>query len=199
MTDKQREKIKQKIRSLRSKLSAEKRKHGWYDDSYGNRYIIGGLYLKLGDYKLAKKYYDWFDKEFPDDIGFPEFNFGRIRTFYEFKNYKEGLSKLIDIETNNTYLIDVVLEKSIQHVDKWEWSNMATLEYAHKIKNDCQKHLTTEFKDWLERTTLSSKYQEYKQRIIESQIHLKTENSTEKRKELLDRTEELIEEWKTNA
>ena len=46
MTDKQREKINQKTRSLRSKLSTEKRKYG----GYGKRYIIAELYLKLGDY-----------------------------------------------------------------------------------------------------------------------------------------------------
>ena len=49
MTEKQIEKIKKQIRSLRAKLAAEKRTHGWYDDSRGYRFIIPGLYLQIED------------------------------------------------------------------------------------------------------------------------------------------------------
>lgn len=46
MTEKQIAKVKSKIRSLRARLSAEKRKFGGYDDSRGIRYVIAELHLK---------------------------------------------------------------------------------------------------------------------------------------------------------
>ena len=199
MTDKQREKIKQKIRSLRSKLSAEKRKYGGYDDSYGKRYIIAELYLKLGDYKLAKKYYEWFDREFPDDMGFPEFNFGRIRVLFESKKHEEGISQLIDLETYNTYLINIILDQPSPEVETWEWSNMATLEYAISIKDFCQSILSPAFKDWLKSTTSSTNYKAYKQSFIALQVQLNIENSIKERNTIQTKTEQLIGDWKSNV
>ena len=199
MTDKQRDKIKQKIRSLRSKLNAEKRKYGWYDDSYGKRYLIGNLYVQLGDYRLAKKYFDWFDQEFPDDIGFPQFNFGRVKTLFVLKKEQESLSKLIEVEANNSYLIDILLERTKQQIEKREWSNLATLEYAKGLIVDCERIMTEEFKDWLEKITSSTSYQDFKRKHLELEIQLSNENSIEKRKEILRQIEELVENWKTNV
>lgn len=45
MTEKQIERLKQKIKKERAALSAEKRKFGWFDDSYGRRYYIADLYI----------------------------------------------------------------------------------------------------------------------------------------------------------
>ncbi len=199
MTDKQRDKIKQKIRSLRSKLNAEKRKYGWYDDSYGKRYLIGNLYVQLGDYRLAKKYFDWFDQEFPDDIGFSQFNFGRVKTLFVLKKEQESLSKLIEVEANNSYLIDILLERTKQQIEKREWSNLATLKYAKGLIVDCERIMTEEFRDWLEKITSSTSYQDFKRKHLELEIQLSNENSIEKRKEILRQIEELVENWKTNV
>ena len=72
MTERQIESIRKKIKKNRAVLAAEKRKFGCYDDSHGRRYLIALLYTMIKDYKGALKYFNWFDKEFPDDTGFPD-------------------------------------------------------------------------------------------------------------------------------
>ena len=196
MTERQILNTKKKIRSLRARLNAEKRKHGWYDDSAGNRYLIGELYLKIGAYKLAKKYFDWFDQEFPDDIGFPVFNFGRVRTLFECSAWEEGRSKLIDLERGNTYLIDLLLERPIPDTPKWEWSNIATLDYAKHVLMPCKRLTNKDFTQWLTETTSSPTYQSYKQQYIDIQIQLLDTPPSQLRTNLVESVDKLIEQWK---
>ena len=75
MTPKQIERLKKKISSVKRTLSAEKRKIGCYDDSRGLRYIPTKYYIQLADYNGGLAYTKWFDKNFPDDSGFPTFLF----------------------------------------------------------------------------------------------------------------------------
>ena len=75
MTDKQKEKIRDKIKKVKQTLAAEKRKFGGFDDSRGLRYVPTGLYVKIGDFDGGLKYLKWFEKNFPNDIGFPGFLF----------------------------------------------------------------------------------------------------------------------------
>lgn len=60
-------KIKARIRSYERKLREEKRIFGRYTDGYGKRYLLGPLYLLLGDIEGAEKHYDWYGMEFPED------------------------------------------------------------------------------------------------------------------------------------
>ena len=53
MTEKQVDRIKKTIKFYRTRLAAEKRMHGEYDDSAGLRYIIPELHFQIRDYKGA--------------------------------------------------------------------------------------------------------------------------------------------------
>ena len=75
MTPKQIERVRSKIKQIRATFAAEKRKFGAYDDSRGLRYLPLEYYIKLQDYKGGLTYTRWFQKNFPDDIGFPDFLF----------------------------------------------------------------------------------------------------------------------------
>lgn len=86
MTPKEIERIRLKIKKIRAALAAEKRKFGWYDDSRGMRYLPPQLFVKIQDYKGGLVYLRWFQKNFPDDIGFPDFLFEW--TLILFKNGK---------------------------------------------------------------------------------------------------------------
>ncbi|HJW17411.1 MAG TPA: hypothetical protein VJ499_09825, partial [Flavisolibacter sp.] len=72
MTDKQIEQVRKKIEKYKKALSADKKYWGgYYHDGSGIRYAIPGLFIKILDYKGGLKYLNWFDKNFPDDIGDP--------------------------------------------------------------------------------------------------------------------------------
>ncbi len=75
MTPKQTERLRKKITAIRRTLAAEKRKFGCYDDGRGLRYLPTKYYIQLADYKGGLTYTRWFQKNFPDDCGFPDFLF----------------------------------------------------------------------------------------------------------------------------
>jgi len=60
MTSTQKQRLEQKIKTIRTTLATEKRKFGCCDDSGGLRYIPTQLYLKLEDYKGGLVYTRWF-------------------------------------------------------------------------------------------------------------------------------------------
>ena len=131
MTEKQIEKIRNKIRSLRVKLSAEKRKHGWYNDSRGYRFIIPDLYLQIEDYKGALRYFNWFEKEFEMDSGFPDFNLAWTITLYKNKKPDLAIKKLYTTAFSNTYLIELIFGNKPLPNDKSELISWETF-YHHR-------------------------------------------------------------------
>lgn len=62
-------KIRERIRSYERELRCEKKEYGGYDNGAGKRYLLGPLYLLMGDFQGAIKSFRWFEKEFPDDGG----------------------------------------------------------------------------------------------------------------------------------
>jgi hypothetical protein len=77
MKPKQIERIQSKIKQIRSALIEEKRIYGANDDNRGLIYLPLEYYIKIQDYKGGINYPRWFQKNFTDDIGFPEFLFDR--------------------------------------------------------------------------------------------------------------------------
>lgn len=114
MTEKQQERIRLKIKKIKSELATDKKRWGgFYDDSRGLRYLSLEYYIKLKDYSGSKRYLNWFYKNFPDDGGFPEFLFEcSIILFYSGK-LKDAQRQLFETFTSNTYVIDNFLGNPI--------------------------------------------------------------------------------------
>jgi hypothetical protein len=191
MTEKQIERIKKRIRSYRAKLSAEKRKFGWYDDSRGLRYLIPELYIQIQDFKGSLRYYKWFNKEFSDDIGFPEFNLYWSLTCYENKDLTEALRKLYKTSFTNTYLVDLICKRNPTNINKSELISFESLEYAKQILSDCEKLITPAFKEWLKSTTRKTDFKKNMNRFISLQKLIKDESPGHLRSSLLNESREF--------
>ncbi len=62
-------KTRAKIKRYERLLKKEYEEHGFYRDGYGKRYLLGPLYMLMGDIEGAVSFYDWFEKTFPLDTG----------------------------------------------------------------------------------------------------------------------------------
>mgnify|MGYP000903937585 CR=1 FL=1 len=67
-------KIRGLIKRYEGALKQERRKYGFIRDGTGKRYLLGPLYMLLGDDAGAIKSFKWFDATFPDDIEEPVFS-----------------------------------------------------------------------------------------------------------------------------
>lgn len=186
MTEKQKERIKKKIRSYRAKLYAEKRKFGGYFDNRGVRHYIPKLYVKIGDFKGLKGYFKWFAREFSDDIGFPDFNLLWSLSSFENKDLSDAMRKLYKTSFTNVYLVDVLCGRNPESIEKSELIWFESLGYALEVATECESFITPDFKAWMITATQSDEYRENMGEFIRLQILLAHEPVGEKRSKLIN-------------
>ena len=59
--------IKERIRRYERTFQQEQRR-GVIDDGYGKRFLLGPLYMLLGDVPGALASFDWYERTFPDGL-----------------------------------------------------------------------------------------------------------------------------------
>ena len=192
MTDKQIERVKIKIRKLKQALADDK-KHwgGAYHDGSGIRYVIPQQYIKIKDYKGGLRYLRWFDKAFPDDIGYPIFLFESVFILFKSGKLQEAEKKAHRTFFSNTYLFDIFLEKEPLYFDKnenhaWEFQELA--KHLTYKKDDLE---FVEFAAWIEKILNSREFLDKANEFIQLEQELKNEPVGKKRTELVERLSKI--------
>lgn len=190
MTSKQEERIKNKIKKIKAALAADKKYWGgYYHDGQGLRYAPPQLYIQLGDFTGGLRYFNWFNKNFPDDVGFPDFLFEWTIILFKTGRLKEAEKKAFITFKSNTYLFDKFFDRPINGIEKFERSNLDLAEFAEKYFNysHTQDQLT-DFAEWLENLIKTKKFTQLMQKYIEISIRLETESDVEIREYLIRQT-----------
>ena len=194
MTDRQKEIVKFKISQIKKALSADKREWGgYYRDGAGYRYLQPGLYIQLQDYKGSLRYFKWFQKNFPDDTGYPIFLFEWTITLYKTGNLKLAEKKAFETFMSNTYLFDKFFKKEFLEFEKWEGSNWEmpeTADYLHYVSTEDN---LLDFSNWLNGFLKSKLFYEGANQFIEIQKQLKILPVGKKRSLLINKEAELIQ------
>ncbi|MDH5398197.1 MAG: hypothetical protein OEX02_08630, partial [Cyclobacteriaceae bacterium] len=187
MTEKQAQRLKDKITKIKRALAADKRRWGgYYDDSRGLRYSPPELYLKLLDYKGALRYFKWFEKNFPNDVGFPVFLLEWAITLFKTGNITLAEKKVLETFMSNFYLLDKFLEREIidrgiSEQSSWKFSSLADLPYS-KYKQEL-----SDFSVWLEQFVETEKFDKLRREVIEIERKLENEPVGPKRSALVAR------------
>ncbi len=112
MTPKQQERIKNKIKGIKSELAADKKSWGGhYHDGRGLRYIPTSLYIQLDDNAGGLRYVNWFDKNFPEDVGAPDVIFEFILILFKAKKLKEAEKKVTKYYEEIGFILDIYFGK----------------------------------------------------------------------------------------
>jgi len=187
MTPKQIESVKIKITKIKETLAADK-KHwgGHYHDGQGLRYLPPEQNLKIQDYSGALRYFNWFNKNFPDDCGYPIFLLEWTITLFKTKRIKQAENKLIETFISNTYIIDKFLNKDFKNFDKTESSNWEFESLTEGLPYSNKQNELIDFTSWLEKFILTDKFLVPTNRYIQISILLKKELDFEKRSNLID-------------
>ena len=162
MTPKQAERTKAKITQIKKELAADKRRWGgFYDDSRRLRYLPPALYIKLGDYSGANRYFNWFDKNFPDDMGYPIFLFEWTLTLFKTRKITLAEQKALRTFQANTYLLNAFLQRPPHSQNIREWSNWESQELAVDLPYTKTDKELVDFAEWLEAFMDSEKFQQF--------------------------------------
>jgi hypothetical protein len=187
MTEKQIENIKIKIAKYKKALSLDKKHWGGnYHDGKGIRYLIPALYIKISDYKGGLKYFNWFNKNFPDDSCYPILLFEWTFILFKCNKLSDAEKKLHLTFFSNTYLLDKFLGKEFLEFDKNEsssWDIKSLAEYFHYYKNEPE---FIEFANWITEKLQTRFFLDKANRFIEIGQLLKNEPLGEKRNQFLN-------------
>jgi len=158
LTEQQIKSIQNKIVKVKKALTSDKRRWGgFYDDSRGLRYLPPQYYLKLQDYSGALRYFNWFNKKFPDDSGYPDFLFEWVITLFYKGKIKEAEQKAITAHLSNKYYFNKFFNKPTLRTQEKHFSNWETSEMIDFVYSSTQEQFS-EFARWLEQFVASEKF-----------------------------------------
>jgi len=186
-----------KIKKCRAILATEKRKFGGYHDGQGLRYIIPELYLEIEDYKGCLTYFRWFDKNFPDDCGFPSTLLIWSKALFERGKLKEAKLKLMEMGITNIYLIPILLNLDLETQNMPIRNSSMGYDWAMEDAKHLQHLMTENFTNWLHEFYPSSEYQVVIEYYIELSLKLDETKPTSERRLIIDEMSTLRESLKT--
>jgi len=194
MTPKQTEKLKKQIADIKRTLASEKRKYGAYDDSRGMRYYPPKVYLKLQDFQGGLTYTKWFQKNFSDDCGFPDFLFEWTIILFKTDNFKNAEKKAFETFCSNTYLFDKFFGRPVVQIDKYEYSNIDIPAFTDSLEYSSDQPELADFSNWLTNYITTENFITLSTKFIDLNKKLKTESDTETRGYLIRQARQLEDE-----
>ena len=126
-----RDRIRRYERALQRELDT-----GYGRDGYGKRYLLGPLYMLLGDVDGALASYNWYVGAYPDDSGEPYQHMTWALALFRGGRRPEADQKLYDTMLKNVYLVPVLLGQHPRRLDIWHGSNWEWLEYAVDVPQE---------------------------------------------------------------
>ena len=186
LTPKQADRLREQIAAVKRRLAAEKRRFGAYDDSGGWRYLPPKLYVQLGDYAGGLRYTRWFDKNFGDDIGYPDFLFEWTILLFKNGRLKEAERKAVQAYCCNTYLFDKFFGRPVVPRGMWEGSNLEMPYLAELLPYSSQQPELADFAAWLRQFECTEKFAAFAARFVRLGQQLKVADGYETRRALLD-------------
>jgi hypothetical protein len=97
-------KIKQRIRRYERSLRKDDPRHG-LRDGYGKRFLLGPLYLMLGNVQDTLDHYKWYQNTYPDDSGYALNFLCWAIALHRHGDSEEAAKKIINTMLSNIFLI----------------------------------------------------------------------------------------------
>jgi hypothetical protein len=129
-------KISTRIRSYERALRREQERFGLIRDSAGKRYLLGLLYVLVGDTEGALQSFAWFAQTFPDDSGEPLHCLCWTLALYRAGQMEQAAAKLRQAMLSNLYLIPRLLGLDQAVIDMWHPSNRSEKSYINSLPGE---------------------------------------------------------------
>lgn len=178
-------KIKAQIQRYEQALKQERKTFGAIDDSGGKRYLLGPLYLLMGDVAGAVKSFAWFAKTFPDDMGEPFQYLCWSLALYRSGKLEEAAQKLQQTMLKNLYLLPHLLGIPQAPLDIWHSSNWEQASYLQEAPPEYLALWDEEARRWAQAQYESPALTQLRNRYIAIYQQLKTEPVGPKRQQLV--------------
>ncbi|MFZ9595973.1 MAG: tetratricopeptide repeat protein [Bdellovibrionia bacterium] len=119
------------------------------DDGYGKRFLVGHMYLLLGDHDGALQFYDWYTKKFPEDGVEPLNHVTWALASYRSGKIEDAQRKLKEAATRNPHIWDWLRGDSMDRWDIEYGCNFDEPEYLHEAPPEILELWTPEELNWV--------------------------------------------------
>ena len=168
-------KIKAKIRRYELSLRNEQAEHGFISDGYGKRYLLGPMYMQLGNIAGATESFEWFQQTFPDDAGEPFQYLCWALVLFRVGKLDAAKKKLVQTMLMNLYLVPHLLNIEISRLEIWHGSNMEEPEYIEYLPEEYLDLWDENALAWAESVYENPKVQQILEKCISIRSRLKHE------------------------
>jgi hypothetical protein len=185
------QKIRSRLRSYERKLQKEKKEYGFFRDGAGKRYQVGPHYMLLDDNDGALGAFQWFEKEFPDDVGVPDHFLCWSLALYRAGNEIGAAKKLRQAMFSNLYLVPRLLDTPIAELEIWHGSSDAEPSYVDHIHEPYLQIWTEAEREWAQGLYESPGFRSGRERFIEIARALATTRPGPERSSLVEEMHKL--------
>ena len=179
-------KIRARITRYERELRKERDKFGYISDGYGKRYLLGPLYLLMGDVAGAVKSFDWFEQTFPDDIGEPVHFLCWTLALYRSGDTAQAALRLRQTMLSNLYLIPHLLGREQDELDISYSTNYEQKEFLEYVPPEIWALWDGPALQWAQEMYDSPEFCQVRSRYIEILEQLKSEPPGPRRSELVN-------------
>ncbi|MCP4683005.1 MAG: hypothetical protein GY864_11785 [Desulfobacterales bacterium] len=185
-------KLRSVISRYKSALSKEKREHGYINDGSGKRYLLFYFYFILDDLNKSQEYFEWYNKEFSDDVGEPIQKLCWALSLYRMKKEDAAKHMLADAMLSNLYLIPSIMGQEIKEYDIWHSSSDEDIDYVEYIPEEIRMNIKDSEIQWMDTLFNSPEFRRIRKRYIEIYHDLQHTKQIEERKKLLNESYSLL-------
>jgi hypothetical protein len=179
-------KIRARITRYERELRRERDKFGYISDGYGKRYLLGPLYLLMGDVEGAVKSFDWFEQTFPDDVGEPVHFLCWTLALYHSGDTSQAAQRLRQTMLSNLYLIPHLLGREQDELDIWHGTNYEQKGFLEYVPPEIWALWDAPALLWAEKIYDSPEFCRIRTRYIEIHEQLKSAPRGPRRSALVD-------------
>lgn len=177
--------IAERIKRYERGLRKEHEKFGFISDGSGKRYLLGPLYMLLGDTAGAVRSFEWFERTFPDDMGEPFQYLCWTLALYRSDDIGGATRKLLRAILSNLYLVPHLLGMPQDRLDVWHGSNWAERSYLQYAPPEIFGLWDHQALGWAKETYQSPRFRQVRARYIEIHEQLRHEPVGPRRSELV--------------
>lgn len=148
MLTSEQKKYRDRANRARRELFKEKEKFGAISDGSGKRYRVCVYFVLSGAPEKATDFLEWFEQEFPDDIGEPAFLLYAALAGYRVGSLRKARRYLLDAMLSNIYMLPHVFSRPMPRQDMWHSSNWVQPDYIYEIE-ELLKEPTSQEREWI--------------------------------------------------
>ena len=194
VTPEKRHKFRERaLRAIRE-LEKERVSFGRINDSSGKRYRAGVFFLLSGDLKRAGETFDWFYKEFPDDVGEPVFHLYSALAAYRQGKPIKARTRRLDTMLSNIFLLPHLAGQPFNAPDIWYQSNWHQESYLLEVE-ELLHEPTSEERAWIASELSSDTFVTLRDGYIATFTELKFETDIARRMSILGKWQRLQAEF----